>query len=673
MLTIAATSLITVAFLILLGAPIGTFIVQGVYSKEQRKPSLLIAFAVLSGFFVSTLAAGWSYGFIGVDKYFVVLLLISLSTWIFLVAKKSHRILFEVLKNGNKSELFLFLVPVLALFLTRPQFQNSINPLLRAGDGPDTMQNIMAAQSMGNLGNTWFEQASKIVNFFGNSNLRETVYNLYQYPSFRDQAGFDYLVYGTRWGLTVPYSQFMKIIGNHTALWETGVVLCISLIGIGIIAFAIAELMNASYIMRFAVTVFAMCNAPFLYQVFNGGLSQAWATPAIMGMSLFIFSVVLMDQSKIPVKYWIIFQTIILSILIGTYIDAAIILGLLLLIIALLIWTTDSAKAKFLIKNSIYSALLSLMISPVLTIATAITFDLRLKAAQSTGIASAIWPFPSEIMGLVNVLSPNQLKRSPEVLLIAILATAYIIYSISKLYLRREKLDRLIALVGFSALIVMLIGFILSYTGKLRTDYIYMKVSVYVSYIVFITFAYSLFPSKIKSIKASTRSVGITLTVFAMGVFATSASATSELSKTGTIIPYEFKPLFQNEKIQNELEKFNYLTTYIPGANFLGVFGNVHWISKAPNDQILGDRMNAELRLICFSADTNCKPATSRISSPELEKYGLIVFESPITTREFIALDVRQRYNTNFTVFGIEPQIIPERFIGGNPYYNEGK
>ena len=670
MLTIAATSLITVAFLILLGAPIGTFIVQGVYSQQQRKPSLLIAFAVLSGFFVSTLAAGWSYGFIGVDKYFVVLILISLSTWVFLVAKKSHRILLEVLKNGNKSELFLFLVPVLALFLTRPQFQNSINPLLRAGDGPDTMQNIMAAQSMGNLGNTWFEQASKIVNYFGNSNLRETIYNLYQYPSFRDQAGFDYLVYGTRWGLTVPYSQFMKIIGNHTALWETGFVLCISLIGIGIIAFAIAELMNASYILRFAVTIFAMCNTPFLYQVFNGGLSQAWATPAIMGMSLFIFSVVLMDQSKIPAKYWIPFQTIIFSILIGTYIDAAIILGLLLLVITILIWTTDSAKAKFLIKNSIYSALLSLMISPVLSIATAITFDLRLKAAQSTGIASAIWPFPSEIMGVVNVLSPNQLKRSPEVLLIAILATAYIIYSITRLYFRREKLDRLIALVGIGALVVMLIGFILSYTGKLRTDYIYMKVSVYVSYIVFITFAYSLFPSKIKSIKASTKSVGVTLTIFAMAVFATSASATSELTKTGTTIPYEFKPLLQSEKIQNKLEIYNYLTTYIPGANFLGVLGNVHWISKAPNDQILNDRINVELRLICFSADTNCRPSTPRIPSPELENYGLIVFESPITTREFVALNVRDRYNINFRVFGLEPQVIPERFIGGNPYYN---
>lgn len=673
MLTIAATSLITVAFLILLGAPLSTFIVQGIYNQEQRKPSLLIAFAVLSGFFVSTLAAGWSYGFIGVDKYLLILILISISTWVLLLVKKSHRVLFEIFKNGNKSELFLLLVPALALFLTRPQFQNSINPILRAGDGPDTMQNIMAAQSMGNLGNTWFEQASKIVNFFGNSNLRETVYNLYQYPSFRDQAGFDYLVYGTRWGLTVPYSQFMKIVGNHTALWETGVVLCISLIGIGVIAFAIAELMNASYIMRFAVTVFAMCNAPFLYQVFNGGLSQAWATPAIMGMSLFIFSVVLMDQSKIQAKYWILFQTIILSVLIGTYIDAAIILGLLLLIIAIFIWTTDPAKAKFLIKNSIFSALLSLMISPILTIATAITFDLRLKAAQSTGIASAIWPFPSEIMGLVNVLSPNQLKRSPEVLLVAILATVYIIYSITRLYLRKEKTDRLIALIGFSALIVMFIGFTLSYTGKLRTDYIYMKVSVYVSYIVFITFAYSLFPSKVKSIKASTRSVGITLTIFAMGVFATSASATSELSKTGTTIPYEFKPLFQNEKIQEELEKYNYLTTYIPGANFLGILGNVHWISKAPNDQILGDRINAELRLICFTADTNCKPATPRIPSPELEKYGLIVFESPLTTKEFIALDVRQRYNTNFIVFGIEPQVIPERFIGGNPYYNEGK
>ena len=672
MLTIATASLIVITCLIICGLPLATFLVSGIFKTEQQKPSLLLAMALLAGLFFSALAAGWSYGLIGVSTYFLVFLLFGLLSWIFLFVRKYHLVLKQIIKNGNVSELFLIFVPALALFLTRPQFQNSVDPLLRAGDGPDTTQNIMAALSMPNLGNTWFEQASKIVNYFGNSSLRETVFNLYQYPSFRDQAGFDYLVYGTRWGLTVPYSQFMKTFGTYTALWETGLVLCVSLIGIGLVAFAIAEMINANYIIRFAVTILAMCNAPFLYQVFNGGLSQAWATPAIVGFSLFMFAIVISDLNTIKIRYWILFQTVLFSVLIGTYVDAAIILILLVAVVSVLIWTTDSSRAIFLIKNSIFSILISLAISPVLTLATAYTFDLRLKAAQGTGMPSAIWPLPSEILGIVNVLSPNQLKRSPEVLLAAILFSFYIIYSIVRLYLHKDRQEKLIALLGLSALTVMLIGFLLSYSGKLRTDYIYLKVSVYVSSIVFITFAYSLFPLRTKA-KSGIRSVGAILTLIALAVFATSASATNELSKTGTTVPNEFKPLFQDAKLQEELEKYNYLTTYIPGANFLGIFGNVHWISKAPNDQVLGDRINAELRLICFSADTNCKPTTPRISSPGLESFGLIVYQSPITTKQFAELSIRDRYKVNFTAFGLAPQEIPERFIGGNPYYNKGK
>ena len=156
-----------------------------------------------------------------------------------------------------------------------------------------------------------------------------------------------------------------------------------------------------------------------------------------------------------------------------------------------------------------------------------------------------------------------------------------------------------------------------------------------------------------------------------MALALTSSYNSSEnLTKQGTNIPGEFGKLLDDPEIQRELSDFNYLTPYITAANFFGVFGNTHWISKAPNDLILEDRLDVELRLICFSADTTCLPSTERISSPKLESFGFMIFKAPITTREFVALTPKARFDENFKVFGQEPQVIPDRFIGGNPYYN---
>lgn len=673
MIIIAAISLAIIFALVTIGIPLATLLVNKLFSHENQKLSLLLAVSLVAGFFISTLAAGWSYGFVGTSTYIYFVFAITLISWVVLFALRHFKDFLRIIRNANKSELFLLFVPPLALFLTRPQFQNFTNPQIRSGDGPDTMQNLMAALAANDLGKNWFEQASNIVNYFGNSSLRETVFNLYQYPSFRSQAGFDYLVYGTRWGLSVPMSQLIKHVGSYTVLWETGFVLTVSLTAIGIIGFAVAELINMNLIMRFSVTILVMCNAPFLYQVFNGGLSQAWATPAIIGMSLFIYGILFQQVDKKSLKYWAILQTMIFVILIGTYVDAAIIYLLLLGILILFTWVKHKEKSLLILKSSVSSLLIALFISPVLTYATLLTFDLRLKAAQGTGIASKIWPFPSEMLGMINVLSPNQTSRSPEILLLALLLTGYVLYSLARIYINKDPVDHAISLIGISALIVMGIGFLLSYTGKLKTDYIYMKMSAYVSYLVIIAFAYSLFPRKSKIPVKKTKSFGFVLIIFTLFSLVTATSATAELNKTGTVIPYEFKPLFENKKIQTELSKYNYLTTYIPGANYLGVFGDVHWISKAPNDQVLKDRVEIELRLICFSADANCKPSTQRISNPELEKFGLITFQSPITTKEFVALSIKDRYKVNFEVFGIPPQEIPERFLGGNPYYNKGK
>jgi hypothetical protein len=125
--------------------------------------------------------------------------------------------------------------------------------------------------------------------------------------------------------------------------------------------------------------------------------------------------------------------------------------------------------------------------------------------------------------------------------------------------------------------------------------------------------------------------------------------------------------ILNDENAQRELESYNYLTTYRAISNVFGFIGNVHWISKAPNDQRLESRFNQELRIICFDGDTACLPKTPELSVPSLNKFGFRVFQSPISTREFAALKPLDRYYAAMDAVGQARFDIPERFIGGNP------
>jgi hypothetical protein len=50
-----------------------------------------------------------------------------------------------------------------------------------------------------------------------------------------------------------------------------------------------------------------------------------------------------------------------------------------------------------------------------------------------------------------------------------------------------------------------------------------------------------------------------------------------------------------------------------------------------------------------------------------LNKFGLRVYESPITTYQFAALAPLERYYAAMDAVGQARFEIPERFIGGNP------
>ena len=684
MLFIIAAALGLLLVVVIAGFPTAYLVSHRMGQDIYLRFPFLLASSLLFGFALSAFASVLSYGTLGIDTYPLVFGLLILANWIcFFVFKKLWKISFKITFLKLDS---LILVPSLwAFFLVRTNWVSLTEPVVRAGLGPDTAQNLMAALGTRALGSTWWSQAKNINTFFGHSSLRDSVFDMYRYPSFRDQASFDYLVFGSRWGLSVPYSQVLRFLGVHTSLWETGIVLLVALLTMAIMVYGLFSLFSNISPAAMVTSIACISNAALLVQYFNGGLSQVWAISGMIGVFITISLLIQRRRFEKPFSLLplAIFSFASWLILVATYLDAAIILALFIFISLPIYYFLNRDVFKDILKVIPLSGLAVLLATPVLTYATVITFDLRLRAATGTGIPLAVWPLPSELLGFVDVFSQTAILRSPETILLGLLLTLSILGQLAK-KLSQRNLGADFAALGIAGLATMLAGFILSYTGKLHTNYIYSKISVYVAPIVLIALIVSLKPPKSHGSKKPTPkqvrtykfamagyfSVLISIALFAG---ASSFNATRNIMKGGTVIPYAYRFLMENKELAAGLSKYNYLLSYTATANYVGVFANVHWISKAPNDIVLKDRLDIELRLLCFSTDTSCKPATPLIPNAELQKYGLIEYQSPFTTRDFALLSPRDRFRVNFEAFGLPPTVIPERFIGGNPYYKDEK
>ena len=401
-----------------------------------------------------------------------------------------------------------------------------------------------------------------------------------------------------------------------------------------------------------------------------------------MGVFISMSMLLLRRRLETPFSSWVVGVVGFASwlILVSTYVDAAIILVLFILLSLPIYFFLNKEVFKDILRIIPVTGLMVLLATPVLTYATFLTFDLRLRAATGTGIPSAIWALPSEILGFVDVFSQNSITRSIETTVLGILITSSIFWQILK-KLQQKNLAGDFAVLGATGFLTIGIGFVLSYTGKLHSNYIYTKVSVYVAPIIIIVWIASLktpksvvgnktSSSEAKAFKFASSGYISLLLIISLIAVTSSYVASRNIATQGTEIPYTFAKLSQDKTAQRELAKYNYLTPYILSANYLGVIGNVHWISKATNDIELKNRLDVPLRLICYSIDTNCKPTTPRIPNARLESFGLIQYQSPLSTRQFAALSPKDRYKENFLVFGMTPIAIADRFIGGNPYYN---
>ena len=678
MLTLVAITFGVILFAAVLGAIPGAAITKAVSGTSKNRGPVALGISVGIGFAISAIASSWSFGIIGADSYIFVLVFLFLLS-LALLSNSYIRSSLSVWKEFYRLDSFLVALPLLTAFLSKPYWDGMTKLKLAAGGGPDIPQNLMTVLSQPKIGSTWFEAKANFLTFLGDKNLGEAIYHLYQLPSMQQQAGYDYLVYGTRWGLSIPFAQILRI-DPSLLLIQQAMSISVGLAALALVMYAFSRLVFVRFSLSYLLLVASVSSAPLAVQIFNGGMAQAWALPGL-GLLSFTFLLTLMLKTKSELTPTAFRGLVALSCFgwLGnavTYIDSSMTLSAVFLIsIIFLAFFTKKDLSISLAKTTFYGGLLAALIVAPYTFAAISTMSIRLRLASGTGILFNHWPLPSEMLGLINIWTGEVGKsRDALILFLGFLFSAAIVATIVRGLPSKNLWDRSVSLLGLSILLVCGLIALWASQTSLGSNYSYVKVATYVTPIFLLIIgermSENLHRSRAKNAKNDTPfALRMITPVFFVGIMLLSVvNANPNLSKKSEFsFPASMIQILNNTEAQSELEKYNYLTTYRALSNVLGFVGDVHWVSKAPNDQRLESRMKNEMRIICFAGDGACAPKTQELTVPSLNKFGLRVFESPISTEQFAALAPKERFFASMDAVGQARFEIPERFIGGNP------
>lgn len=678
MLTLVVITFGTLLFSGVLGLIPGSLITTAISGESKNRGPVALGLSVAIGFALSSIAASWAFGVFGADSYIYILLLlmvVALLTLVFPMVRSSMM----VWKEFGRLDGLLFLLPFLTAFLSKPYWDGLTKLKLAAGGGPDIPQNLMTVLSQPKIGSTWFEARDNFLTFLGDKNLGEAIYHLYQLPSMQQQAGYDYLVYGTRWGLSIPFAQVLRINPAYL-IAEQAITISVGLAALGLVMYAFSRLVFVRFSLSYMLLIASISSTPLVVQIFNGGMAQAWALPGLALLSAtFLLTLLLSTKSELtPIAQKGLIALSAFGWLANavTYIDSSMTMAAVFTIsIIFLAFFSKKTLGISLAKTTFIGGIIAAVIVAPYSFAAISTMSIRLKLASGTGFLFNHWPLPSEVLGLINIWTGEAGKaRDPLVLFLGILFSASIVLLVLRGIPSKMLWDRSVSLLGLS--IILVCGVIALWASKtsVGSNYTYVKVSTYLTPLFLLIIgermSENLQAGRAKNPKNDTPFVLRMVTpVFFIGImFLSVVSANPALAqKSEFSFPAGMTEILNNRDAQNELEKYNYITTYRALSNVLGFVGDVNWVSKAPNDQRLESRMQNEMRIICFAADTVCLPKTPEIQIPSLNKFGFRIFQSPISTAQFAALEPIDRYYAAMDAVGQARFEIPARFVGGNP------
>ena len=666
MLLTLAVVLSILAILILLGYPIVALFFGNKDSIWQLDSISVLGFSLLIGFGLSGFASATSYGITGINSYPVILSMILIINWTVLYFRKKLNL--YLLKRFKTTD-WLLLVPITAsIYMSSSQWGDLFNPRLRVGLGPDVSQNLMAAQNASGVDQTWFSSINSIKKFLQVDNYEQAALNQFRFPSVRDVASNDYLVFGGRWGLTVPFSQIIKLLGPRSVLWETSIVLTLSLISFSAIFFVLGKQLGNSVLLPVVLSSVLVTNSTLIYQFINGGLSQIMGAVSLSGL-LITYLLLLNDKNKsftlkdnlglaiVAISCWV--ATLV------TYIDSLFVVISALLISSLVIMFSDKNSFRRLITCFYIPGLLSLILVPAFTYSNFLSLNLRIQAASGTGFFSERWKLPSEQFGFINSYSSIN-TSTPTNILSAVIFSLIVITLLYFLLISRSNMS--LVSVALGASIIVGVGYYYSISSNQKSSYIYEKVSVYLTPLI-VASIFTLLSNHTLGKKYNLKKQLLVLLSAICILSGIHFQETYFRNIQTTIIPNALGDILSDKEVQKEFSNFNYLMPYKPEYNYMGLLGASYWISKAPNDFIMSNRNTNELRLLCFALDSGCKPTTKKIANDKLDLYGIFQYESPLTTSQFSSLTIDEKFNANFDAFGMVRELVPEKFKGGNPYF----
>ena len=678
MLTLVAITFAVLVLAFFLGFVPGSLITASIAGESKHRGPVALGFSIGIGFAISSIAAAWAFGLFGANSYALLLIFIALLSLSLIILPK-FRATLKVWKEFGRWDSLLVLLPFLTAFYSKPYWDGLTGLKLTAGGGPDIPQNLMTVLSQPAVGSTWSQGRDNFLAFLGDKNLGEAIYHLYQLPSMQLQAGFDYLIYGTRWGLSIPFAQLLRIDPSYLVI-EQGLTISAGLAALGLIIYGFSRLLFSRYSLSFMLLLAAISSAPLMVQIFNGGMAQAWGLPGIALLSCALMLTLLLKAkgeltpgafkglTALSAFGWLANAV--------TYIDSSMTLAAVFAISAAFLAVFAKRELSFaLIKTIFIGGFIAAVVAAPYTYAAISTMSIRLRLASGTGFLFNYWPLPSEMLGVIDIWTGKAgVPRDPVVMLIGVLLSAAIVFLILRGLLSKTAWDRSVSILGLSILIVCGGVALWAKNTSLGSNYSYVKVCTYLTPLFLLIIGERMSENlKFKQAKNAKNDTPLWLRMvtpmfYVVVMVLTVNHVNPALVKTQEFsFPESMTAILNDKAAQDELANYNYLTSYRALSNVLGFTGDVHWVGKAPNDQLLGTRMNNEMRIICFNGDNACAPKYPEISNNILNKYGFRVFQSSISTKDYAALKPLDRYYAAMDAVGQPRFEVPERFIGGNP------
>jgi hypothetical protein len=671
MLNIIFLSTLIISLFFIAGIPAAAMTFLNKSNERKMELSVFLAISLILGLGIWVFSASIAYSFFGINSFFVILLLIVTVLWLLLFTKFKSQIHAPIKNNGFVYTVISFFI--LSLYFAKSQWNANFKPIIHSGIGPDVSQNLLAAFNAKNIGSTWFEASNNLLNKLDATNLNDAALNFFRQPSISDIASYDYLIYGGRWGLTVPYSQIIKLFGPQAVMWEIGTILFVTLFTSLIVIFGATKVFVKSNFTSFLISVAIVINGGLINQYFNGGLSQAFGSIAGIGILLSLV-LILNEESFLTTRSQKIGVTL-LSIMAwvagsASYLESTVVIAILLGVLIVILLFTNRLLVKRICQYLVLPGIISLAVMPVFFYSILSSVSYRIEANTGTGIGTGIWKLPTQNLGFFSTYSTFSEPESAFLTSLSVLTMFLILFVLLTSFRKKERLQKTLGSVLLSSLSTILVGFMLGYFSKNKSTYIYNKISTYTA--SFVIFALLILIYKLWGQLNSIIAIGLVATITASSAIYVENKFSSGRDYA-TILPTEFSNLLNDKDLTEYLEERNYILPYKPAYNFAGLLGAKYWISKAPNDFDLNidSRINKELVLLCFIGENICNPKTPKIENEytaKLTKYGIVEYASTLSTLEFSKLTIQQRYDYAFEVMGTPKGIIPDKYMGGNPY-----